>query len=385
MPERQDQTLTAEQATVLAGLSLKFIGLNAKCEFSHIEEGPVLTGYFFKPDYKLPLSRIINKAEDFALAAKVDRVTISRLGDKVAIYVPNKNKKVVDFKACLDNMMKLQMANQEKLPLILGVDTIGRFAVEDLTEMPHVLMAGQTGAGKSVLEAAIISGLVIAKKPQEMQLTLIDTKKLDLPLFTDLPHVKSVITTTREFHDYFEKLLLEIRKRNDALSYAKVRKLSEYHTLIGNTTTMPYIVVVVDELADLIDQDNMIKREQTDAEKKPKIKDWLKQVAQIGRATGVHLICCTQRTSAKIIDGDIKVNLPCRIALRMPTRFDSVTILGQEGAENLLGSGDMLIHTPDSELAKRLHGPFVSMHDIQEILIAQEHIRNMYIGMRTLA
>jgi S-DNA-T family DNA segregation ATPase FtsK/SpoIIIE len=380
------QQLTPEQVRNLTAFALKFDGLGIKATFSRIEVGPVVTTYYFSLAHSVPLRRVLNKSEDFALATGAEKVTIARIGNEIAVFVPNKERKIVDFKEVLHWIATDTQARKLRLPLCIGVDTLGNKAALDLTELPHVLMAGQTGSGKSVLEAAMIATLAVVKTPQELKMYLVDTKKLDLPLFRDLPHVREVVTDVEEFHAVFYKLLKEIRSRMEALSQAGVRNITEYHTLIRDTTTMPYIVVVIDELADLIDQDNSKRKEAKGDEEgagydHPTIKGWLKQVAQIARAAGIHVIACTQRTSAKIVDGDIKVNLPCRIALRMPTRFDSVTILGDDGAETLLGNGDMLVQNPLSETVKRYHGPFVSMSDITGILIAQESLRESFKAM----
>jgi len=240
---------------------------------------------------------------------------------------------------------------------------LGLAAGIDLAECPHILMAGSTGSGKSTFQASVICTLVTYLEPSQLSMYLIDTKKLDLPLFKDLPHVLGVGDDIASARNIFLDLLDLTRKRYDLFQKEKVRNVPEYNKKTG--TTIPYRLLIIDELADLLALDSDYCQIVEDA--KP-IKKILKELSQIARAAGTHIIAATQRPSVKIIDGDTKNNFPTRIALKVPTRFDSQTILGEGGAETLLGKGDMFVKRVDSSILERYHGPFVKLDDIEQIV-----------------
>ena len=366
--------MTAEEHTmVIAQIALKLSGLKLGATFQKYEEGPVVTTYYYRLSLDVPVAKIVNKAEDIAIACNVDKVIIQRIGGSIAIEVPNANRKVIDFNDCLYKMLTSVGFSDLKLPIMLGVDTYGRPAALDLVSLPHVLIAGTTGGGKSVLLSSIIGGLACAKTPQELRFILVDTKKLDLPLFKDLPHTLDNVEDVVAFHKSMDKLMRIVRTRTEKLK-GVARNVSEWNQL-RPAEPMPYYVMIIDELADLIDED--AGRRYVDElydETYTRIPARIKALVQICRAAGVHLICATQRSSVKVINGDIKANMPTRIALRLPTRVDSTTILSAGGAENLLGRGDMLVETLEAPLT-RYHGAFVSNNDIVAILENAKVIR----------
>jgi S-DNA-T family DNA segregation ATPase FtsK/SpoIIIE len=261
-----------------------------------------------------------------------------------------------------------------ELPIPIGMDHRGVKSAFDLADMPHVLVAGSTGSGKSVFESSIICSLAYFCSPSKLNFYLVDTKRVDLPLFSELPHVIQVADTLEKFHPMMMGIMQETRRRLGVLQGAACRKIQDYHKMGYD---LPYIVIIMDEFGDLMELD-AYARKAGNYEDMPSVRSWIKQVVQIGRAAGVHLICCTQRSSVKVVDGDIKANLPCRIALRLPTGTDSRTILGCNGAENLLGKGDMLIQRPEKDSVERYHGPFVSMNDISELVTQYELIKNSF-------
>jgi len=366
-----------EQGANIIALGQKLIGLGIKSQFSHVEPGPVVTGYFFTLDHSVPINKVMKKAEDFALAMEKDKVVVQRIGGKIAVFVPNKERQIVEFKNYLYWYLNDPDVAKQELPIPLGVDYRGQKSTFDLVEMPHALITGSTGSGKSVLEAAIIECLAYFRKVSELEFYLVDTKKVDLPLFTQLPHTKMVADELNKFHNMMNFIMNETRRRLGVLQNATCRKIQDYHKMMGGIESMPYIVVMIDEFGDLMDQDAAARRNSEDLDGVPTIKQWIKQAAQICRAAGVHLICCTQRASVKVVDGDIKINLPCRISLRLPTQIDSRTILGTGGAENLLGKGDMLIQRPEKDTLERFHGPFVSMNDITEIVEQYDRLKDI--------
>jgi S-DNA-T family DNA segregation ATPase FtsK/SpoIIIE len=374
-------TWTPEQSNNVLALIKKLDGLDIKAKISSIEEGPVVTAYLFELDHSQPIVKILKKAEDFALSLGVDKVIIQRVKDKIAIFIPNENRKVVDFKEVIHWYLHDPDVQKMELPIPLGVDFHGEKSCLDICDMPHCLITGSTGSGKSVFEAAIISSLCYRYDSSNLNMYLVDTKQVDLPLFKSLPHVKACADNLDDFHTIMFGLMAEIRRRLSVLQNAGVRKIQEYHTMMGGKQHMPYIVLMLDEFGDLMDLDSAYRKADKEKyETTPTVKQWIKSCVQIGRAAGIHIIACTQRASVKIIDGDIKANLPCRVALRLPTQIDSRTILGTSGAENLLGKGDMLIQRPEKDSIERYHGPYVSMSDINELVINYDQMRSILCG-----
>jgi len=372
-------SITPEQQSNIVAITRKLIGLGIEAQFTSLEKGPVVTAYMFRLGDSVPISKVLKKAEDFALSMGVDKVIVQRIEDKIAIFVPNKDRVVVDYKDILHWYMTDETVNNQQLPIALGVDFHGKKSSLDLADMPHCLITGSTGSGKSVFEASVISNFVYRFDSSQLHMYLVDTKKVDLPLFANLPHIQTVADTLDDFHNMMYVIMAETRRRLGVLQNSSCRKIQDYHKMNGGIESMPYIVLMIDEFGDLGDQD----RDERKADKEkwegtPTVKQWLKSITQIARAAGVHVIACTQRASVKVIDGDTKTNLPCRITLRLSSRVDSQVILGTGGAENLLGKGDMLVQSTESDTIKRYHGPFVSMDDIQNLVANYAEIRRAF-------
>ena len=369
----------AEHTMVIAQIALKLSGLKIGAQFSKYEEGPVVTTYYYKLSLDVPVSKIVNKSEDIAIACGVDSVIIGRIGGLIAIEVPNADRKVIDFNDCLYRMLTNVSFTDMRLPVMLGVDTYGNPACLDLVQSPHVLIAGTTGGGKSVLLSSIIGGLACAKSQNEMRFILVDTKQLDLPLFKNLPHTLDCVENVLDFQKSMDKLMRIVRTRTEKIK-GIARNVSEWNAM--GHPTLPYYVMIIDELADLIDEDS--GRRYVDElydETYARVPARIKALVQICRAAGVHLICATQRSSVKVINGDIKANMPTRIALRLPSRVDSTTIISSGGAENLLGKGDMLVETLEKPLT-RYHGAYVSNSDIARVLDNAKEVRETLRAVR---
>jgi len=361
--------ITPEQAQILLALSTKLGALRIDGTLSHVDTGPIVSTYFFTLAADVPIAKIMKAEEDLALACGVSSVLISRHGGQIAIAIPNKIRDVVSFDKCLHEILT---NTTKKLPILLGVDTKGNGSSIDLTESPHILVAGSTGAGKSVFLASIISALATAKTPKELKLILVDTKQLDLTLFNSLPHVVEVADTLAKTRGTLDRLITIVRQRTDMMK-GLARNISEYNAI--SDKKLPYYVVIIDELADVLMQDRSQGKGIRGYEK---AETKLQSLLQICRASGIHVICATQRPSVEIITGDIKANIPTRIALRLPSGTDSRTIINETGAEKLLGKGDMLIESPLLDQVTRYHGPYVSMSHIANILINSEQIRKSY-------
>lgn len=350
----------------------------------HFEEpiiGPILTGYPCTMHDSISIRTIMSKSDDLALACGVESVNIERIDDKLVIFIPNKERKIVDFKDSLFWFLKDEKVKEMQLPILLGTDFRGNGAALDLADQPHILLAGSTGSGKSVFESAVIAALSMIKSPKDLDLYLIDTKGLDLNLFKELPHVRETVGTIEEWYSTINKLKEIVKQRMTKLESAGARNIREYNSRFDGS--MHYIVIIIDELADLIEKDSIFRDEEKSNCKmmdvpityeNAKVIDDLKRLIQICRASGIHIIVGTQRTSVDVVSGVVKANFPTRISLRLPAVQDSRTILGVSGAENLLGRGDMLVQMADYETINRYHGPYVRLEDIELILNQREMI-----------
>lgn len=365
--------MTELENNLLKGrIQLKLLGLGIKATYTRTEEGPIVTTYYYTLAFDVPISKIIGKEEDIAVSCGVESVLITRKAGEIAIAIPREDRSIVGFDNCLYSLVRNN--SSMKLPLMLGVDTYGRPAAIDLVEQPHVLVAGSSGGGKSILLASMLGGLVCTRAPEEVRLILVDTKKLDLPLFSSLPHVTDNIETVEQFHVSFNRLMSIVRKRTEVMK-GIARNVSEWNAM-NMGKKFPYYVVIIDELADLIDEDNALAKGKIEPYSNyPRITARIKSLVQICRAAGVHIICATQRSSVKVISGDIKANMPTRIALRLPSRADSTTILSGGGAEHLLGKGDLLLESAMTSSPIRYHGAYVSNEDIVRIIQDSAQIR----------
>jgi DNA segregation ATPase FtsK/SpoIIIE, S-DNA-T family len=362
-------SITDDQAKVFANLSIKLAALNIRGTLDKVEAGPIVSTYYMTLAADIPIAKILKAEEDLALAVGAPSVLITRLGTQIAIAIPNKTKDTISFDMCLHQLFK----EKHKLGIMLGVDTRGKPTSIDLADSPHILIAGSTGAGKSILLAAIISGLSSTKSSREMKLILCDTKQLDLTLFSSLPHVPpdSICDSLDKVRAMLDRMMLIVRQRTEQMK-GIARNITEYNQL-GNK--LPYYVIIIDELADILMQDRARGKGIRGYDK---CEDKLQNLLQICRAAGVHIICATQRPSVEIITGDIKANITTRIALRLPSGSDSRTIINEYGAECLLGKGDMLVESPLFDQITRFHGPYVSMDHIANILMNCDSIRESY-------
>lgn len=327
--------------------------------------GPVVTAFPVELYDGTPIQKIASKAEDIALACHVDSVDIRRVKNLLYIYIPNKDRKIVDFKDALFWFLKDEQVRKMELPILLGMTVDGQKSAIDLVTQPHVLIAGSTGAGKSVFESAIIAAMATIKYEKDLKLYLVDTKRVDLGLFEQVPNVKQVIKDVADWYSFAEEVYADVQNRNKVFERLGARNIREYNAL--GKSHMAYKVIIIDELADLIEKDKS-ERENVDGFPYPRVIDSLKRIIQVSRAAGIHIIACTQRTSVDVISGTVKANFPTRISLRLPSSVDSRTILGTNGAENLLGKGDMLVQSGDTDVLVRYHAPFVQLSDIQWVI-----------------
>jgi DNA segregation ATPase FtsK/SpoIIIE, S-DNA-T family len=336
-----------------------------------IHPGPVVTTYEFKPEAGVKYSKITNLVDDLCLALKAESVRIDRLPGKstVGIEVPNTHRETIFLQEIIKSA---EFQNSpSKLTMALGKDIVGKIVVADLAKMPHLLIAGQTGSGKSVAVNSMILSILYKASPEEVKFIMVDPKRLELGLYEDIPQLLTpVVTEPKRASNALKWATNEMENRYKLLAAVGVRNIEQYNALVkkpknlelfseeeaAEKRPLPFIVIVIDELADLM----MVA---------PKdVEDSIMRLAQMARAVGIHLIVATQRPSVDVITGVIKANFPSRISFRVAQKVDSRTILDQMGAQQLLGKGDMLFIPPGSSRMMRVHGPYVTEEEIAEIV-----------------
>lgn len=339
-------------------LEKKLLDFGIEGQVVQVHPGPVITMYEFEPAPGIKLSRIVNLSNDLALAMKSGSVRIVAPipgRSTVGIEVPNQIREDV----CLKEIIASEpfRAAKSKLTLALGRDISGSPVVADLTRMPHLLVAGATGSGKSVALNSMISSLLFNTAPSDLKMVMIDPKILELSTYEGIPHLLTpVITQPKEASWALQKLVEEMQKRYRILAEKSVRNIEGYNKAAEAGDLLPYIVVIVDELADLM---MTAQRE---------VEDSIARLAQMARAAGIHLIVATQRPSVDVLTGVIKANFPARISFKVSSKIDSRTILDTSGAENLLDKGDMLFLSPGTSRLSRIHGAYISEGEVRQLV-----------------
>lgn len=373
--KKLSETHSPEIAAQIYDISTKLSFLGFPAVFTRVVEGPVVKTFYFKPQEEFRFQGIFSRAEDIAAALEAESVRIERVYGECAISVPRKDRQLISFDKCLHELLKNSRTKGMILPLLMGQSTEGEYIHADLAAQPHMLIGGATGAGKSVFTAQLICSLALYCAPEILDIILVDTKNLDLVLFKELPHVQGLYSDIDAIREMLKKLLEEIRNRN-ALMSGVARSIHEWNALWKHK--MKCKVVVIDELADIVDTDRALLSTYPKAERPVAIETLLKNIAQISRASGIHLIIATQRPSIKITSGDFKANLPARICFKLPTATDSRVILDETGAESLLGLGDYLYKISGHDVVKRGHSAFVSIDNIKTVISQHEFIRRNY-------
>jgi S-DNA-T family DNA segregation ATPase FtsK/SpoIIIE len=319
--------------------------------------GPVITSYEFEPAAGVKVSQVVNLADDLALAMKVAAVRI--VGPipgrgTVAVEVPNPETATVYLREIL--VSPEFVSTKGRLPLALGKDTTGNAVIADLTAMPHLLIAGSTGSGKSVGLNTMICSLLYKATPADVRFLLIDPKRLELGVYEKIPHLLApVVTDAKEASARLKWIVGKMDARYKQLQAKAVRNIEGYNREVPPEERLPYWVVVVDELADLM----MVSAGE--------VQNSLIRLAQIARAVGIHLIIATQRPSVDVVTGLIKANFPTRIAFQVASKVDSRTVLDANGAEQLLGRGDMIYVPPGAARPMRVHGSWVADKEVKAI------------------
>ena len=358
-----------------------------KGEIINYSVGPVVTLYEFEPAAGTKASRVIALSDDISrsMSATSTRIAVISGKNALGIEIPNEQREIIYLRELVES--KIYQKNNFRLPLILGKDIAGQLVITDLAKMPHLLVAGTTGSGKSVAINTMILSLLYSCTIKQCRFVMVDPKMLELSVYDGIPHLLSpVVTEPRKAVDVLKWVVQEMERRYRAMASLGVRNISGFNELLlkavekGETLkkviqtafdpetgepiyeeidlgseALPYIVVIVDEMADLM----LVAGKE--------IEGYIQRIAQMARASGIHLIMATQRPSVDVITGVIKANFPTRISFHVTSKIDSRTILGEQGAEQLLGMGDMLYMTPGGNIT-RVHGPFVSDVEVENVV-----------------
>ena len=368
-PDEQ-QAIDADELKLLAQvLTEKYAEFDVRGQITQINPGPVVTTFEFKPEAGIKYSRITNLTDDLCLALKAESILIERMAGKstVGIQVPNREREIIWLRENIESSEFF--GSKSKLTLALGKDINGRIVTADLNGMPHLLIAGSTGAGKSVAINAMIMSILFKATPDQVRLILVDPKRLELGNYEGVPHLYTpIITEPKLAANALRNAVREMERRLKLLAEKGVRNIDQYNKLFDENGTpslfgegeeerpLPYIVIIIDELADLMMLDSS------------NVEESITRLAQMARAVGIHLVLATQRPSVDVITGLIKANFPARMSFRVATKVDSRTILDANGAEALLGRGDMLYLPSGSARVHRLHAPFVTEKEIAAVV-----------------
>jgi DNA segregation ATPase FtsK/SpoIIIE, S-DNA-T family len=366
-----EQELKITAATIKS----KFEEFNVFGSVVQINPGPVVTTFEFKPEAGIKYSRITTLTEDLCLGLQAESILIERIPGKptIGIEVPNTKREVISLRAVIESDEFQQSSSF--LTISMGKDINGRIKVAALDSMPHALIAGSTGSGKSVMINSLIMSILYKSTPDEVRMIMVDPKRVELGMYEGIPHLLTpVITDTRKATNALRNAVLEMERRLRLLAEQGARNIDQYNKkvrklqaetrhLFENEQTraeelqpLPYVLILIDELSDLMILEGR------------NVEESVTRLAQMARAVGMHLVLATQRPSVDVITGIIKANFPARISFRVATRVDSRTILDGMGAEHLLGKGDMLFLPPGSSRFTRVHGAFVTETEINKVV-----------------
>ena len=349
-------------------LTEKCAEFDVRGQVVQINPGPVVTTFEFKPEAGIKYSRITGLSDDLCLALRAESILIERMAGKstVGIQVPNHERETIWLREVVESQEFL--GSKSKATLAMGKDINGRIVTADLNTMPHLLIAGSTGSGKSVAINAFIMSMLFKATPDQVRLILVDPKRLELGNYEGVPHLHTpIITEPKLASNALRNAVREMERRLKQLAEKGVRNIEQYNRLFDSSTPslfedgtearpLPYIVIIIDELADLMLLDGQ------------NVETAITRLAQMARAVGIHLVLATQRPSVDVITGLIKANFPARVSFRVATKVDSRTILDANGAEALLGRGDMLYLPNGSARVHRLHAPLVTEKEIAAVV-----------------
>jgi len=365
-PDEAHRVDQEELRSLAQVITQKYAEFEVHGQVTQINPGPVVTTFEYKPEAGIKYSRITGLTDDLCLALRAESILIERMPGKstVGLQVPNRERETIWLREVIESQE--YASEKSKLTLALGKDINGRIVVANLAGMPHLLIAGSTGAGKSVAINAMIMSMLYKATPEQVRFILVDPKRLELGVYEGVPHLYTpIITEPKLAANALRNAVREMERRLKLLAEKGVRNIDQYNQLFEDEMPtlfenggeeqerpLPYLVIIIDELADLMMLDS------------GNVEESITRLAQMARAVGIHLILATQRPSVDVITGLIKANFPARISFRVATKVDSRTILDANGAESLLGRGDMLYLPSGSARVQRLHAPFITEKEI---------------------
>jgi S-DNA-T family DNA segregation ATPase FtsK/SpoIIIE len=362
VPVVREEALRAEARTLVQKCAE--FGVNG--QVTQINPGPIVTTFEFHPDAGVKYSRVTSLADDLCLAMAAESILIERMPGKstVGIQVPNHGRETIWLRDVVECESFVQ--SKSKLAIALGKDINGRIVTADLAAMPHILIAGSTGSGKSVAINAMIMSVLFKSTPEQVRMILVDPKRVELGMYEGIPHLFTpIITDIKLAANALRNAVREMERRLKLLAANHVRNIDQFNKLFDHNSDylfddadqepLPYIIIIIDELADLM----MLDR--------ANVEESITRLAQMARAVGIHLVLATQRPSVDVITGLIKANIPTRISFQLATKVDSRTIIDSNGAESLLGKGDMLYLPPGTSRVQRVHAPFVTEKEISAV------------------
>ena len=323
---------------------------------TQVHTGPIVTMYEFEPAPGVKINRVLTLADDLALALKALAVRIAPIPGKAAlgIEIPNTARETVSLREVLSS--EVFRKSKSLLTLSLGKDIFGSTIVADLTRMPHLLVAGSTGSGKSVALNAMVLSILYKASPEQVKMLMIDPKLLELSAYDGIPHlIAPVVTNPKLSAEMLRKMVFEMERRYRIIAERGVRNIESFNAEAAEGEKLPYIVIFIDEFADLMFTSSS------------NVEDSIARLAQMARASGIHLVLATQRPSVDVITGVIKANFPARIAFHVTSKIDSRTIIDAQGAEQLIGKGDMLFMVPGKNIL-RVHGPLVTEGEVKSVV-----------------
>ncbi|MDI1471689.1 Cell division protein FtsK [Thermodesulfovibrio sp. N1] len=354
--EKTEETISKDEIIASArSIEARFSEFGIHGSIKEVHPGPVVTMYEFEPASGIKLSKIITLSDELALSLKAQSIRIYPIPGRsaIGIEVPNKKRQIVRLGEIISSE-KFQNSSSY-LTLALGKDIYGNPVVTDLAKMPHLLVAGATGSGKSVCLNTMILSLLYKATPHDVRLLLIDPKLLELSTYENIPHLMyPVITEPKEASEALKKVIVEMERRYKLFASRGFRNIDSFNQSVPIEEKIPYIVVFIDEFADLM------------FTAPTEVEQSITRIAQMARASGIHLVVATQRPSVDVITGIIKANFPARIAFQVSSRIDSRTILDSQGAEKLLGMGDMLFMISGVKII-RVHGAYVSEEEVKSV------------------
>ena len=362
VPVVREESLRAEARTLVQKCAE--FGVNG--QVTQINPGPIVTTFEFHPDAGVKYSRVTSLADDLCLAMAAESILIERMPGKstVGIQVPNHGRETIWLRDVVECESFVQ--SKSKLAIALGKDINGLIVTADLAAMPHILIAGSTGSGKSVAINAMIMSVLFKSTPEQVRMILVDPKRVELGMYEGIPHLFTpIITDIKLAANALRNAVREMERRLKLLAANHVRNIDQFNKLFDHNSDylfddadqepLPYIIIIIDELADLM----MLDR--------ANVEESITRLAQMARAVGIHLVLATQRPSVDVITGLIKANIPTRISFQLATKVDSRTIIDSNGAESLLGKGDMLYLPPGTSRVQRVHAPFVTEKEISAV------------------